>query len=86
MKRTQIYMTPQQHKLLQQKAHEEGTSVSHIIRKAIEKEVEKKEQKKKKVNPGKWLLEMAEEAERRGFHGPPDLATNMDEYLYGDKK
>lgn len=84
MIRTQIYLTQKQHSSLKKKAASLNTTVSDQIRKIIEKDLEA-EKKSRPFNAGKWLLSMAEEAERIGASGPKDLATNMDKYLYGNK-
>jgi len=86
MIRTQIYLTPKQHTMLKNKAHKENATVSEEIRKILDKELFTAEQQVKKQNTGNWLLSMAEEAERLGANGPSDLASNVDAYLYGDKK
>lgn len=81
MIRTQIYLTQKQHTTLKKKAHAENSTVSHQIRKIIEKDL--KEKPVEEFNSGKWLLSMAEEAEKIGASGPKDLASNVDKYLYG---
>ncbi len=86
MIRTQIYLTPKQHSLLKKKAHEENATLSESIRKILDKDLFEKEETKKKQNAGNWLLSMAKEAERLGASGPSDLASNVDAYLYGNKK
>jgi len=35
------------------------------------------------MGSGQWLLDQAKLAENIGFHGPKDLASKVDEYLYG---
>lgn len=84
MIRTQVYLTPLQHKLLKKKAHEHNSTLSEELRKLIDTTLQITQKQKKKQNAGEWLLSMAEEAERLGVKGPPDLATNMDKYLYGE--
>lgn len=46
----------------------------------------KKAASKKYKNAGEWLQSLIDEAEKLGVAGPPDLASNMDKYLYGEKK
>lgn len=80
MDRTQIYLPHQAMVDFRQRAFEEGVSVSEIIRRTI---INCEPKKKSKQNVGKWLLSLAEEAERRGIKGPKDLSSKVDEYLYG---
>ncbi len=84
MIRTQIYLTPKQHTLLKRKAHEEKFTLSDAVRKIVDKDLRLSGKKEKRQNAGKWLLSMAEEAEKLGAKGPPDLASNVDKYLYGE--
>jgi len=46
-------------------------------------ETEKKDEGAK--NTGAWLLCLADKAKKMKVQGPKDLATKMDEYLYGQK-
>lgn len=85
MIRTQVYLTPKQHALLKKKAHTRNSTLSEELRKIIDIVFEANQKQPKTQNAGEWLLSMAEEAERLGIKGPPDLATNMDKYLYGEK-
>ncbi len=85
MVRTQVYLTSKQHSLLKKKAHAENSTLSEVLRKAIDKDLRVAEKSKKRQNAGEWLLSMAEKAERLGIKGPPDPASNMDKYLYGEK-
>lgn len=81
MVRTQIYLTQKQHSELKKKAASQNSTVSHQIRQLIEKDL--KEEPIEEFNSGSWLLSMAEKAEKMGFKGPKDLASNVDKYLYG---
>lgn len=91
MIRTQIYLPENQVTQLKQIAYKEDLSVSEIIRRTLEEKLTikikkgKDTKKKKYKNAGAWLLSQARMAERRGWKGPKDLATNVDKYLYGEK-
>lgn len=91
MIRTQIYLPENQIARLKQLAYQEDISVSEIIRRTIKEKFTLKikksrvTKKRKYKNAGEWLLSMAKEAERKGFKGPKDLASNVDKYLYGGK-
>ena len=91
MKRTQIYLPPQQHDRLKSLALKEHTSVSEVIRKIVDEKLAAKPatgtpKKPAYTNPGEWLISQANWAKKAGINGPSDLSTNLDEYLYGDKK
>ena len=88
MKRTQIYLPQQQHDHLKSLALKQQTTVSEVIRRIInDKSVADSHigsiKKPSYKTAGDWLLEQAEWAEKANVHGPTDLATNLDEYLYG---
>lgn len=86
MIRTQIYLPKSQQDLLKQEARSSNTTVSNVIRKLVhEGLVEKKTTKRTQKNsPG--LLAAAKEIAKLREKGPSDLATNLDDYLYGGKK
>ena len=89
MIRTQIYLTPALHQHFTRLARKNRTSMAREVRVSLEKQITPKDVKKTKKTKYKgaagWLLKVAEEAEKMKYDGPKDLATNMDEYLYGDK-
>lgn len=85
MIRTQVYLTQKQHALLKKKAHEKNTTFSEELRNLINVAFEVTQKKQKRQNAGNWLRAMVEEAEKLGGGGPPDLASNVDKYLYGGK-
>ncbi len=82
MLRTQIYLPARQLKTLKKLAAEEKSTVSGLIREALDEKLEAKTPKNKEQNVGDWLLSLAEEAKRNKVKGPKDLAKNMDKYLY----
>jgi hypothetical protein len=89
MIRTQIYLTEKQYRVLKEKSHEENESIAGVLRKLVDKEivqVQDKAASNKKKNVGNTLLAMARRAEKECYSGPPDLASNVDAYLYGGKK
>lgn len=81
MLRTQIYLPASQVKALKAVAAKENSSVSELVRGAVEYKLNGTK-KKPKESVGKWLQRLAEDAKKRGVKGPKDLATNMDKYLY----
>ncbi|OGK23643.1 hypothetical protein A3A46_02205 [Candidatus Roizmanbacteria bacterium RIFCSPLOWO2_01_FULL_37_13] len=93
MIRTQIYLPENQTEKLKELAYKQHISVSEVVRRTIDEKiiktkpsVKQKKTIKKYKNAGEWLLSMARDAERRGFKGPKDLASNVDKYLYGGKQ
>lgn len=91
MLRTQVYLPYSQVKALKQMASEKEVYMSEIIRKLVAEKFNgrlktaKKETKSKSRHAFDGLLALARRFERAGVKGPRDLATNMDEYLYGGK-
>ena len=87
MHRTQVYFPEEVLEILREEAEKKNTTLAQVIRKKVESQtpaIKKIKKKKKKYkNAGNLLRAMAEEAERLGFSGPKDLATNPDKYLYG---
>jgi hypothetical protein len=87
MIRTQIYLPQQQHDRLKDFALRQRTSMSDVIRQIVEEKIVTSSQaastKPKKLNAGEWLLIQAKLAEKLDFRGPSDLASKVDEYLYG---
>jgi hypothetical protein len=86
MERTQIYLPKKQIKQLKEIAYKRKTTVSDLVRDAVDVQygvVQPIAQKHKKEET---LVEFAERIRKMGFKGPKDLATNLDDYLYGGKK
>ncbi len=92
MRRTQIYFPEAQLEELKDLAAAERLSLSETIRQLVGQKVPASLPKPKPApkpqyrNAGELLMAMAKDAEKRGVKGPPDLATNMDDYLYGGKQ
>ncbi len=89
MRRTQIYFPEAQLNELKDLAAAQHVSLSEIIRRRLSDVTQtsgvQPQPKPKYRNSGEALMAMAKEAEARGVKGPRDLATNMDQYLYGGK-
>jgi hypothetical protein len=86
MIRTQIYLPQQQHDHLKALALKKRTSMSSVVRQLIDEKIGPNVQAgniNEKIGPGQWLLNQAKQAEKMGFQGPSDLASKVDEYLYG---
>ena len=79
MIRTQIYLPEDMHMDIKMKAAKTKKSQAVIIREAIKKGLKPRRTSK---TLGEELLELA----KLGGRGPKDLSTNLDAYLYGDKK
>lgn len=80
MIRTQVYLDDDVYTQVRLLAQAQNQPAAAIIRKYIRAGVVKT---KKKWNAREALLLLAKHA---GKGGPRDLATNLDDYLYGDKK
>jgi hypothetical protein len=86
MVRTQIYLPKSYIDKLKEKATQDGTTLSDVIRKIISKEILTEAEKGKKyANSGEWLMTIAEESKKYTPEGPTDLSSNVDKYLYGDE-
>lgn len=88
MKRTQIYLSSQQHAKLKSLALKDHTTVSGVLRNIIDEKINNSgtiNKDDKTLNAGEWLLAQAKWAEDNDISGPADLSSNLDEYLYGDK-
>ncbi len=86
MIRTQVYITSKQHALLKKKAHAENVTLSEALRKVIDKDLLKAEKVHRQQPHKNWFRSVVKEVEQLGGEGPSDLASNVDEYLYGGKK
>jgi hypothetical protein len=86
MIRTQIYLTQQQHNRVKALGLKRKTSISSVIREAIDEKTAKSFSAKRanqNLNAGEWLLSQVAWAEKKEIKGPADLSSKMDEYLYG---
>lgn len=83
MNRTQIYLPKSQQVALKKEAQKRGSTVSAIVRDAIQEKL--MIQAKKNQLIGNSLLAASRRINKLGKKGPKDLATNLDKYLYGGK-
>ena len=87
MLRTQVYLPYSQVKALKQMASEEEVSMSEVLRRLVgDKLIDQRPVKKVSKRKKHFLDEFLALAKKMKVSGPPDLATNMDKYLYGGKK
>jgi hypothetical protein len=77
--RTNIYLPQKTIEKLKRKAKEQKTTMSEIVRNAVEKQ-EKEEYQQ--VNGALLLLDMANKAKKAGRGDKRDIAKNHDYYLY----
>ena len=86
MKRTQLYLTQEQHDWLQRNAKKQGTTMAKLTRKILAHHIAQPPSARLKENKeqtlGDFFLQMAKNAEDSGYKGPKDLASNVDKYLY----
>ncbi len=87
MARTQVYFEPEVLDYLRQEAIRKKTTLAQIIRTKVIANMPavRKKTVRKKMTGADFLLKMAKDAERLGFKGPKDLASNVDKYLYGNR-
>lgn len=87
MLKTQIYLTPDLHRTVREEAFQKNTTASKIIRDLLEDKYTKGQKKSigKNKNVGEWLIFLSKEAKQMKIKAPSDLASNLDEYLYGQK-
>lgn len=71
------------YKTIKEAAFKNAISFSEEVRRMVKKQYKLKSKKDLKEPIGIRLLRMAKDAEKKGISGPPDLASNMDKYLYG---
>ena len=82
MERTQIYLAKSQIKRLKQVAQKKKTTLSELVRDAVEVQygIERPSPKER----GETFLEAARRISGLGEKGPKDLSSRLDKYLYGD--
>ncbi|MFH1584629.1 MAG: CopG family transcriptional regulator [Patescibacteria group bacterium] len=86
MERTQIYLPKSQIQKLKSLAQKKNTTVSELVRDAVDVQYAPMQIKPALKKKRETLLEFAKRVNSIGCKGPRDLATNIDEYLYGGKK
>jgi hypothetical protein len=86
MERTQIYLAKSQVKQLKELAQKKKTTLSELVRDAVDVQYEIGQPKIFPKQKKETVLDLANELNKIGFKGPKDLASNLDDYLYGGKK
>ena len=86
MERTQIYLHKNQIKKLKELAYKKKTTVSGLVRDAVDVQYEIGQPKALRSQRKETVLDLAEALNKISFKGPKDLASNLDDYLYGGKK
>lgn len=84
MIRTQVYIEEHQSREIKTKAKITKKSEAEIIRAALEIGLPKVNFKPKGNAEG--LQALVDLGKKLNIKGPPDLSTNLDDYLYGDKE
>ncbi len=78
MTRTQLYLQSSQYEDIKRLAKTTNQTFAEVVREFIDEGLKQKRLK----TPGRGLASLAE----LGITGgPPDLASNLDEYMYGGK-
>lgn len=83
MIRTQVYLPKTDIDFLKDLARANKSTMSEELRKSLLMIRSASKKKKAKLSSVQWLLK---DFDKVKFQGPEDLATNIDEYLYGGKK
>jgi hypothetical protein len=84
MIRTQVYLTEEQAQTIKLRSRQERKPEAQLIRELLDAGLSAGQMPRQSV--GDALLELAELGKKLGASGPTDLSTNLDDYLYGDKK
>lgn len=83
MIRTTVYITPKQKLTIESLARRRHKPAAELIRELLDTGLDHAQTQD--VAPATALLELLELGKRLDFHGPADLSTRHDDYLYGDK-
>lgn len=75
MVRTQIQLTPEQHRRLRETASARGVSMARVVREGVEQVLERR------AGPDRWALFMSAVGAVHDRRGPHDVARNHDKYL-----
>ena len=86
MIRTQVYLTEEQAQHIKLRARQERKSEALFIRELLDAGLQAQAAKSHKLTTGQSLMQLVELGKKYGTSGPVDLSTNLDDYLYGDKK
>jgi hypothetical protein len=85
MIRSQIYFPKTQHDQLRGLASRKRTTISRLVRLFVSQGMSGQKQPIRKSG-AQSLFELLEKVKKLGQYGPKDLASNIDEYLYGQKR
>lgn len=78
--RTQIYLSKELYQEIDLVAKEEKKTKAQVIRESLERALEIR----KRETIGEALGKLIEAGKKFHLHGPKDLSTNHDKYLYED--
>lgn len=85
MIRTHVYLTENQSQAIKLRSRRDQRPEAEVLREIIDKGLTV-EDSTARMSTGQSLLQLAELGKKYGARGPTDLSTNLDDYLYGDKK
>jgi hypothetical protein len=88
MIRTQVYLTEEQSQAIKLRSRRDQKPEAEVLRDIVDKGLAVEGSTTKMstgMSTGQSLLQLAELGEKYGAHGPTDLSTNLDDYLYGNK-
>lgn len=85
MIRTHVYLTENQSQAIKLRSRRDQRPEAEVLREIIDKGLTV-EDSAARMSTGQSLLQLAELGKKYGAHGPTDLSTNLDDYLYGDQK
>lgn len=83
MLRTQIYLPGEQIKLLKRIAYTQEVTLSKVIRDLVREKLLHDKEDQEVGNVGSYLLSLAQKAKKMEIKAPKDLASRLDDYLYG---
>lgn len=83
MIRTQVYFKKQHLAFINEEAARKKSTMSEIIRRAVEEYTTKAQPRQKQISAGEFLLGLNLIAEERGYRGGKTLAKDIDGLLYG---
>jgi len=84
MIRTHVYLTEHQSQAIKLRSRRDQKPEAEVLRDIVDKGLAV-EDSTAKMSTGQSLLQLVELGEKYGAHGPTDLSTNLDDYLYGNK-
>jgi hypothetical protein len=84
MIRTHVYLTEGQSQAIKLRSRRDQKPEAEVLRDIVDKGLAV-EGSTAKMSTGQSLLQLVELGKKYGAHGPTDLSTNLDDYLYGNK-